>query len=206
MCALLGDTPSGIQVANGDPRAIMVLRTATMAEAICSRTTCIQLSAPTHQGFWIDARVLVARSKDAAGQGVLLLGLADQILALLRLAPDHRLEALKSAQGLDGEWSAALRYALGGTEINGKTRSRWVAAARARAPFDQDTKLAKLFGADVRGADLPPRLAPRVSYRSYSSNKMLQWWLSRRTEARGTAQAMHGPAGALAHWRSRSTA
>jgi hypothetical protein len=116
--------------------------------------------------------VLVARSKDAAGQGVLLLGLADQILALLRLAPDHRLEALKSAQGLDGEWSAALRYALGGTEINGKTRSLWVAAARARAPFDQDTKLAKLFGADVRGADLPPRLAPRVSYRSYSSNKM----------------------------------
>jgi Family of unknown function (DUF6493) len=172
MCALLGDTPSGVQVAEGDPRAIMVLRTATMAEAICSRTTCIQLSVPTHQGFWIDARVLVARSKDAAGQGLLLLGVADQILALLRLAPDHRSEALKAAQDLDGEWGAALRYALGGTAINGKTRSLWVAAARARAPFDQDTKLAKLLGVDVRGADLPPRLAPRVSYRSYSSNKM----------------------------------
>lgn len=172
MCALLGDTPSGVLVTEGDPRAIMVLRTAAMAAAICSRTTCAQLSAPTHQGFWIDPRVLVARSKDTARRGLTLLGIADQILALLRLAPDYRSKGLRAARDIDGEWGAALRYALGGTVVKGKTRSLWVAAARARAPFDQDTQLAKSFGAGVRGADLPPLLTPHVSYRSYGSAKM----------------------------------
>jgi Family of unknown function (DUF6493) len=171
MCALLGDKLSGFWAAEGDPRAIMVLRTAAMAHAICARTTCTQLSAPTHQGFWIDPHVLVARSKDMARRGVPLLGIADQILALLRLAPDHRSEVLKAARDIDGEWGAVLRYALGGNVMNGKTRSLWVAAARARTPFDQDTRLAKLFGGDVRGADLPLRLTPHVSYRSYGSNK-----------------------------------
>jgi Family of unknown function (DUF6493) len=172
MCALLGDTPSGFRVAEGDPRAIMVLRTGAMADAICSRTACVQLSAPTHRGFWIDPRVLVARSKDAVRRGLPLLGIADQILALLRLVPDHRPAALKAAQDLDGEWGAALRYALGGTAAKGKTRSLWVAASRARAPFDQDMQLAKSFGAGVRGADLPPLLTPQVSYRSYGSAKL----------------------------------
>jgi hypothetical protein len=71
MCALLGDTPSAFRVTEGDPRAIMVLRTAAMADAICSRTACVQLSAPTHRGFWIDPRVLVARSKDAVRRRLL---------------------------------------------------------------------------------------------------------------------------------------
>ena len=172
MCALLGDTPSGFQVAEGDPRAIMVLRTAAMAEAIRSQTACVQLSAPTHQGFWIDPRVLMVRSKEAARQGLPLLGIADQILALLRLAPDYRPEGLKAARDIDGEWGAALRYALGGTTVTGKTRSLWVAAARARAPFDEDRHVAKSVGTGVRGADLPPLFTPHVSYRSYGSAKM----------------------------------
>ena len=44
-------------------------------------------------------------------------------MALLRLVQDHRPAALKSAQELDGEWGAALRYALGGAAAKGKTQS-----------------------------------------------------------------------------------
>jgi hypothetical protein len=63
----------------------------------------MQMSGPTHRGFWIDPRVLVERSKEAAKDGVALLGIADQVLALLRLAPDRRPEALTAARGIGAE-------------------------------------------------------------------------------------------------------
>jgi hypothetical protein len=170
MCAFLDGTPCQVNVHENDPRAVLALRTVAMAHAICARTACVQLSAPTHRGFWIDPRVLVERSKEAAKNGVALLGIADQVLALLRLAPDRRPEGLTAARGIGGEWGAALRYALGGDAKPGKTRALWVAAARARAPFDEDKTVAKLVGRGTRGGDLPPGLAPRVFYRSYGSD------------------------------------
>ena len=172
MCAFIDGTPCAANVHENDPRAVIALRTVAMAHAICARTPCLQLSAPTHRCFWIDPRVLVERSKEAAKDGMALLGVADQILALLRLAPDRRPEALTAARGIDGEWGAALRYALGGDAGPGKTHALWVAAARARAPFDEDRTVAKLVGRGTRGADLPPRLAPRILYRSYGTSRM----------------------------------
>jgi hypothetical protein len=166
MSALVSGTPAVVQVAEADPRAVMVLRASAMAQAIHARTARIQLSTPTHKGCWIDPLVLVDRSKKAGKE---LLGVADQILALLRLPPDNRSQALKAASDVAGEWGAALRYALSGDERPGKTRSLWVAAARGRAPFDEDARVAGLVGSGTRGADLPLRLTPRISYRSYTN-------------------------------------
>ena len=98
------------------------------------------LGAPTHRGGWIDPRILVDRVKTWAGLALPLEPL-DGSLALLRLAPDPgaRAEALRSASGLDGEYAAALRHALGGKgETVGPDGSIWVAAARARAPREDD--------------------------------------------------------------------
>jgi hypothetical protein len=101
------------------------------------------LGAPTHRGGWIDPKTLVARSaqhpadeKDP--------DLLDQVQALLRLAPDGRAAALKQAAKIDGEFGASLRYALGGDEARiGPTAALWVAAARARAPLEDDLRVEK---------------------------------------------------------------
>ncbi len=165
LSAFVADEPREFAVVETDPRAVMVLRTTAMQRAIGGRATRIQLSAPTHQGHWIDPLVLVERSRAADAKGAApLLGIADQILALLRLAPDHRMLALDAAGTISGEWGAALRYALGGDAPFGTTRSLWVAAARARAPFDDDPRISELLGAPLRGADQ----APRFSYRTRS--------------------------------------
>jgi hypothetical protein len=98
------------------------------------------LAAPTHAGGWIDAREVVRRSLllESLNQEADPL---DQIQALLRLAPDHRGFALKAARNIIGEFGAALRYALGGTEKIGANPSLWVAAARARTPLADDATL-----------------------------------------------------------------
>jgi Family of unknown function (DUF6493) len=172
MCAYLDGMPCECAIPDNDPRAAIALRTVAMAHAICARTACVELSAPTHRGFWIHPGVLVERSKQATKAGMALLGTADQALALLRLGPDRRPEALRRAHAIDGEWGAALRYALGGDERPGKTRALWVAAARARAPFEEDKRVAKLVRPGTRGADLPPALVSRVLYRSYGTDRM----------------------------------
>jgi len=148
----------------------MVLRTDAMAKAIRARQRFTQLSAPTHRGFWIDPEILVERSRAAAADGPApSLGIADQCLALLRLAPDRRAEALRVARTLGDEWGAALRYALGGDETFGKTASLWVAAARARAPFDLDTRIAVLLGKSMTGADFPPNYHARVVHKKFTN-------------------------------------
>jgi hypothetical protein len=173
--------PVECAVAESDPHAVIVLRTTAMQQAIRARVPRIQLSEPTHRGHWIDPGVLVERSRAATAPGAAaLLGVADQILAVLRLAPDRRKQALEAACALPGEWGAALRYALGGDAPPGgirspsiaaalrqalgggpvgRTRSLWIAAARARAPFDDDPQVAALVQGPLRGADQAPRFA-----------------------------------------------
>ena len=101
------------------------------------------LAAPTHAGGWIDAREVVRRSRllESLNQEA---DPPDQIQALLRLAPDHRSNALKAARHINGEFGAALRYALGGNEKIGANPSLWVAAARARSPLADDATLERL--------------------------------------------------------------
>jgi Family of unknown function (DUF6493) len=96
------------------------------------------LAAPTHVGGWIDPRVLVERFRRRCK-----LAIADEpadlVLAILRLAPDHRSAALADARELRGEQGAAIRHALGAQgETIGPSAALWVAAARARSPWADD--------------------------------------------------------------------
>jgi hypothetical protein len=96
------------------------------------------LSAPTHRGGWIDPIVLVERieqSRRAARSG----DVHDQVLAILRLAPDRRAEARLRMGDTVSELAQAVRYALGeGSVAIGPATALWVAAARAREPFTDD--------------------------------------------------------------------
>jgi hypothetical protein len=92
------------------------------------------LSTPTHVGCFVDPRVLVQRAVSAVGRN----DRYDAILGLLRLAPDHRREALARAADLPGELGAAIRHALGGDEPVGRDAAIWYAAARARSPVEDD--------------------------------------------------------------------
>jgi Family of unknown function (DUF6493) len=173
LLAFVDATEIKFTIAEADPRAAMVLRDRAMSEAIHSGSARIQFSSPTHAGHWIDPEELVKRSLAAdLTDAPPLLGVADQVLALLRLAPDHRQQALAKAISIRGEWGCALRYALGGDEEIGASRSLWVAAARARAPYAINEHVGDTFGADARGADLPPKYLPRIGYHKVGSTSL----------------------------------
>jgi len=105
------------------------------------------LCTPTDARGWIAAPVLVDRALDAVAPDP-----ADQVLALLRLAPNARTAALRERlAGCTGEFAAALRHALGsdGEQVGGSP-ALWAAAARARSPADDDARVA------ARHPDLGP--------------------------------------------------
>jgi hypothetical protein len=119
---------------------IFARRVLALAHRAADRQAAPLLGAPTHFGGWIDPRVLVERAQVWATLPYRMDRL-DSSLALMRLAPDPgpRAEALKAAAGIEGRFAAALRYALGGqSESVGPDARLWVAAARARAPYDDD--------------------------------------------------------------------
>jgi hypothetical protein len=101
-------------------------------------------SAPTHRGGWIDPLVLVQRlvAWQKLGEEPPAI---DAALALLRLAPDNRQQALKQLGKQPGEFADAVRYALGGEAKIGKSAALWVAAARARNPLADDPAVEKRF-------------------------------------------------------------
>lgn len=121
----------------------MQQRMRMIAQRVADRVAAPLLSAPTHAGAWIDPRVLIGRLKIWANLPVMPDNL-DLSLALLRLAPDQgaRGQALDLAIKLKGPHAAAVRYALGGDakEI-GPDACVWIAAARARAPFEDDPRV-----------------------------------------------------------------
>jgi hypothetical protein len=109
----------------------------------------VLLAAPTHAGCVIEPLRLVARFADANGAVDRL----DTIAALLRLSASGREEALRAATGLGGESGAALRYALGADDVRvGPDAALWIAASRARYPFDDDPVVEAMhpgFGPDA---------------------------------------------------------
>ena len=113
-------------------------RITAMLKRIAAGTPLQLLSTPTHRGYWIEPLALVERVADGQRRDAI-----DQVIALLRLAPEAREVALKRAAELaserDSELGRALRHALGepGMEV-GPTAALWIAAARARAPYDDD--------------------------------------------------------------------
>ena len=124
-----------------------------VARRAAAGAPALLLAAPTHAGGWLDPRVLVQRAADLQARA-LQPGAFDAIQALLRVAPDHRTEALSAAAELNGEFGDAVRYALGGERIEiGSTLALWIAAARARAPRGDDAAL------DARHPGLGPDAA-----------------------------------------------
>ncbi len=148
-------------------------RVLALARRAVERQAAPLVGAPTHLGGWIDPRVLVERARVWSALPCKMDRL-DASLALLRLAPDPgpRAEALKAAATLDGPFAAALRHALGGQgETVGPDARLWVAAARARAPRDDDPlvearhpDLGPDAGRAARRALLPGPHRPRDRY------------------------------------------
>jgi uncharacterized protein DUF6493 len=127
--------------------AFLSARAREVAEAAVAGRSFVGVSAPTHIGGWI-APIELVRRLDARQPASTL----DLVAALLRLAPEDRDAALGSAADLTGEAGAAVRYALGGDEPIGATAPWWVAAARVRAPGQDDASVEKRH----------PRLGPEA--------------------------------------------
>jgi Family of unknown function (DUF6493) len=100
------------------------------------------LSAPTHTGGLIDPVVLADRVNDWQGDEP---DITEVVVALLRLAPERRSEALKRIDSGNSEWVRAVRYALGSDEELGATEALWITATRARSPWGIDERVAVAF-------------------------------------------------------------
>jgi hypothetical protein len=118
---------------------LLLARADRVAAAARARTPLGLLSTPTHRGGWIAPAALVERALRRERRAVL--DPIDASMALLRLAPAGRQEALAGAARITGELGEAIRYALGGPASIGETASLWVAAARARASRGDDLAL-----------------------------------------------------------------
>lgn len=132
------------------------------------------LSAPTHAGGWIDPIGLAQRVRIL--DGAVTAPELEQVLALLRLAPERRAAALPLLAGLKGEFVEALRYALGDMRARvGKSAWLWVAAARARSPWTDDVLVARKFpelGPDA-GAAAQPKIAVIKTKDGYTSVRVM---------------------------------
>jgi hypothetical protein len=114
------------------------LRITALMNRVVRRLAAPLLSAPTHESGWIEPSALPVRMRVWNDLGITP-DRMDEILALLRLAPDNRSQALGEAAQFESEFAAALRYALGSNDESiGRSTALWVAAARARAPFSDD--------------------------------------------------------------------
>jgi len=128
-------------------------RIAAIATQLAKGKAAPLLSAPTHEGGWIDPSVFVERWQEWERIDPKLESLShlDVIQGLFRLAPDHRDDALKQAQTLTHNWADALRWALGETQLPAKFDGSklaecetdiWIAAGRSRDPHGELTELA----------------------------------------------------------------
>jgi hypothetical protein len=89
--------------------------------------------------------------------------LTDISLAMLRLAPEGRAEALSMLKVARTEWERAIRYALGASRVTaGDTTALWVAAARARSPWVDDERIEAAF--PNRGPDAGRKATYIVSF------------------------------------------
>ncbi|MEZ6047251.1 MAG: DUF6493 family protein [Planctomycetaceae bacterium] len=93
------------------------------------------LSIPTHEGGWIDPLVFVERFRKVITAEAKP-SMHDFILALLRLAPDHRQAALKATENNNSPYTSIIQFALG-SDIpiacnEEQIPEYWLAAARSR--------------------------------------------------------------------------
>jgi len=115
------------------------------------------LGAPTDSRGFVCAKSLVERYQLYQQAGVQPDDV-DMALALLRLAPDDRLDALGGLpQGdeMADEYERAMSYALGQAVPIGETGWLWVAAAAARSPDEEQPAVAEKHGQGLPGTGMP---------------------------------------------------
>ena len=117
-------------------------RVRRLAERVGAGIAQPLLAMPTHEDGFLDPRVLVERVAAWSGEAP---HTSEVGLAMLRLAPEHREEALASLPSGKPEWIRALRYALGGSEELGSSAALWISASRARAPWQDHPALLEQF-------------------------------------------------------------
>jgi len=129
-----GFTEDAISLAGGQNHfAFLFRRLKALGNSLSQQQSLPLLSAPTHGGGWIDPVVLVTRWQEWQKAGVEP-NFHEQVLALLRLAPENRKTALREARSITGEGGEALRLALGADVKTGKNAALWLAAWRCRQP------------------------------------------------------------------------
>jgi hypothetical protein len=134
-------------------------RAFSIANHVPKRLSLPLLSAPTHEGGWIDPLVIPERLGQWRSAGANI-DKADFIQAMLRLAPENRGRALEALPAGSEEYMNALRWALGG-ELQGTLRTAeiWVAAFRCRDPRGNSQLLRDKF------PGLGPDCAERATYK-----------------------------------------
>lgn len=123
----------GLVQCEPSPYEFLFRRLTAIGRHVRTRKAMPLLSAPTHVGGWIEPRALVERWL-AWQKGGLEMDQHEQVLALLRLAPEGRDKALKATRDLKGESGQALEFALGCEHKTGKNAALWLAAWRSRQP------------------------------------------------------------------------
>ena len=161
------ESPHSQYYTQDDAFVPMIAHLRAVAERVARRESRTLLSAPTHQGGWIDPLVWMDRLHElatVAGLGQTM----DFRLSLLRLAPDNRAEALERAGPLPAPLRRIVVFALGGEAAPAKEdRNAYAAlitAARCRSPLaDWSAAFAPLGVED----DWPDGLKPaRYGWRS----------------------------------------
>ncbi len=160
---------------NPSPVFIMDERLLELGLRVLEKQPAPLLAAPTHEKGWIDPRVFVQRLLDQQDNGLDVLRY-DFTQALLRLAPDHRGEALQQAALINGVIGDIVRWALGTPDLPRKLSQEhagpWIAAARARSPkclYEPLHQFASL-------ADCPDAITPaQHEWRAYTTEQYNKW-------------------------------
>ncbi|MEM6819156.1 MAG: DUF6493 family protein [Pseudomonadota bacterium] len=123
---------------------VFYVRTHYLLERINGGFRLPLLSAPTDSRGFVSAEAIIARHRGYKAEGAKH-DIVDAALALLRLSPDDRSDALESLDPQD-EFERALAFALGGESELGKTDGLWIAAWAARQPYTDHSEIKKCFG------------------------------------------------------------
>ena len=140
---VIAGTEHGQYAGNMDKTlGVLSRRSFALSQRVAVRDASPLLSAPTHTGGFIDPVVFAGRVRNWQGTEP---DITDVVIAMLRLAPERRSEALSRIGAGDAAWVRAIRYALGGDEQVGKNAALWITAARARAPWAVDERISAAF-------------------------------------------------------------
>lgn len=151
-------------------------RLEAVLESVLSGESRPLLSAPTHRNGWIGPMIFVRRFIESRKKKSEY-GDHEKTLALLRLMPLDRKEALElldeSIKKRD-DYCNAVRYVLGAKKVKiGQSAPYWIAAGRARNPFDDDPELEKVFPNLGPGAGTLARFSFVVESLKYHSDNSI---------------------------------